>query len=204
MDVNGFYQQVIEGAAQPFDVRHAVFCDLHSALLDRYLDIINAITPEQAAQPVNQGDDQRTLAQLVGHIAEWDRFVILAAGDMLAGLTHPRLVTTVEGYVEPDGTVLNFANVDDFNRYQAEKQASWSWERIRALAGDTAQILYVLFSDEWLLNAERLEHTLPWRKRLRNGVMLENLTMGWVLWLIQLEHMGAEHAAELHLYENLD
>ena len=92
---------------------------------------------------------------------------------MLAGLKHPRSVTTIEGYVEPDGTILSFASVDDFNRYQAEKQASWSWEQICALACSTAQTLHALFADEWLLNAERLEQTLPWRKRLRNGVVLD-------------------------------
>ena len=38
------------------------YLDVHTDLLDQYLDIVNAITPEQAVQPVNHGDDQRTLA----------------------------------------------------------------------------------------------------------------------------------------------
>jgi hypothetical protein len=150
------------------------------------------------------GDDQRTLAQLIGHIAEWDRFAILSASDILIGLRHPRMITSIEGYVEPDGAVLNFASVDEFNRWQAEKHAAWSWEQIRALACDTAQVLHTLFTDELLLNVQRLEQTLPWRKKLRSGITLENLTMGWTLWLIQLEHLGAEHAAELQLYDHPD
>jgi hypothetical protein len=204
MNVDGFYQRVIESAAQPPEMRHTLLADLHSAILDRYLDALDAITPDQASQSVNMGDDQRTLAQLVGHIAEWDRFAILSAGDILAGLRHPRMITSIEGYVEPDGTVLNFASIDEFNRWQAEKQAAWSWNQIRTLACDTAQIFHTLFTDELLLNVQRLEQTLPRHKKLRNGVKLENLTMGWVLWLIQLEHLGAEHAAELHLYDHLD
>jgi hypothetical protein len=202
MNVDGFFEQVIASMAQPPDERHALLCDLHTVVLDRYLDIINSITPEQARQPVNQGNDQRTLAQVVGHIAEWDRYAIFAAGDILAGLKHPRAITSIEGYVEPDGTVLSFASVDDFNAYQARKQASWAWEAIRDLACDSAQILHTLFTDEWLLNAQRLEATLPWRKPLANGVTIENITMGWTLWLLQLQHMGAEHAAELHLYDD--
>src|SRR5215213_6051142 len=134
MNVDGFYEQIIAGAAQRPDVRHALYIDVHTDLLDRYLDVVNAITPEQSAQPVNQGSDQRTLAQLIGHIAEWDRFSILAASDILAGLKHPRCVTSIEGYVEPDGTSLSFSSVDEFNHYQAEKQASWSWEQICTLA----------------------------------------------------------------------
>ena len=201
MDVASFYREIIDGVAQPPDARHERYVDVHTALLDRYLDILETITPEQAAQPVNQGEDRRTLAQLIGHIAEWDRFSIQAASDILIGLNHPRTVTSVEGYVEPDGRVLNFAGVDDFNRYQAEKQADWSWERIRDLACDSAQMLHTLFTDEWLLHAERLERTLPWKKKLRNGIVLEPLTMGWTLWIIELEHLGAEHVTELHFYD---
>ena len=202
MDVDRFYEQIIAGAAQAPNVRHALYIDVHTDLLDRYLDVVNAITPKQAAQPVNRGDDQRTLAQLIGHIAEWDRFSILAAGDMLAGLKEPRSVRTIEGYVELDDTILSFASVDEFNQYQAEKQASWSWEQICTLACSSAQALHALFADDWLLNADRLEQTLPWKKRLKNGVILEPLTMGWVLWLIELEHLGVEHASELHLYDD--
>ncbi|MFN8451661.1 MAG: hypothetical protein U0521_24490 [Anaerolineae bacterium] len=202
MNVDWFYEQVIEGAAQPPDVRHALYCELHTAVLDRYLTVLDSITPADALQPVNQGDDQCTLGQLIGHIGEWDRYAILSAGDILAGLRHPRAVTSIENYVEPDGTVLTFASVDDFNAFQAEKQASWSWEQLHDLARDSAQALHALFADEWLLNAQRLEQTLPWQKRLHNGVLLENITMGWTLWLLQLEHMGAEHAAELRLYDD--
>jgi hypothetical protein len=202
MNVEWFYQQVIEGATLPPEARHEQFCRLHTTVLDRYLDALDTIDTEQAAQPVNQGADKRTLAQIVGHIAEWDRFAILAASDILAGLTHPRMITSIEGYVEPDGTTMSFNSIDDFNAWQAHKQANWSWEQVHRLGCDTAQILHALFSDEWLLNAARLEATLPARKRLRNGVTLENLTMGWTLWLLQLEHMGAEHAAELRLYDD--
>jgi len=31
----------------------------------------------EAVSPVTLGDDHRTVLQIVGHIAEWERFVIL-------------------------------------------------------------------------------------------------------------------------------
>lgn len=71
------------------------------------------------------GSDGRTLAQVVGHIAEWERFTILAVGEIIAGVHWPRIMN-LSGYVEPDGQVREFTSVDAFNDYQAIKHAKWS------------------------------------------------------------------------------
>jgi hypothetical protein len=49
-----------------------------------------------------------TIAQVVGHIAEWERFTILAAGEIMAGVQWPRIMT-LSGYVEPDGRGQDFS-----------------------------------------------------------------------------------------------
>ncbi|MGH2522673.1 MAG: hypothetical protein ACRDH2_09250, partial [Anaerolineales bacterium] len=126
-----------------------------------------------------------------------DRFMTLSAGDILAGLEHPRMITSVEGYVEPDGQALHFDSIDAFNTYQADKHAAWDWARIQAMAIDAATTLHVLFTHPQLLSAGRLEKTRRYRKRLTNGVVLNDIAMGWNLWLTVLDHAAVEHAAEL-------
>ena len=58
----------------------------------------------------------------MGHIAEWDRAVILAVGEILAGVTWPRLMSEMVT-IEPDGQVRSFASVAEFNAYYALKYA---------------------------------------------------------------------------------
>jgi hypothetical protein len=60
-----------------------------------------------------------------------------------------------------------------------------------------ASALHTLFTHPSLLNAHKLEQTKPWQKRLRNGHIIQNITMGWSLWLIVIEHIAVEHAVEL-------
>jgi hypothetical protein len=43
----------------------------------------------------------------------------------------------------------------------------------------------------------RLEQTMPFWKRLHNGTIIHNITMGWNLWLTMLEHLAVEHASLL-------
>jgi hypothetical protein len=57
--------------------------------------------------------------------------------------------------------------------------------------------LHALFTQPHLLTAERLEQTQRHRKRLYSGAVLEEVAMGWSLWIIALEHEGVEHAPEL-------
>jgi hypothetical protein len=44
---------------------------------------------------------------VIAHIAEWERFGIMAAGDILTGMDHPRTITDVRGFVENDGKLIS-------------------------------------------------------------------------------------------------
>ncbi len=197
MNRTRFYQEVSVAFALPPQERHQHMSDLHAQILDEYVGRAMAITAADAAQIVPIEGDERTLAQIVGHIGAWDRFAILTASDILVGVHPPRMVFDVKGYVEPDGTTLSFAGIDDFNAYHARQHATWIWGDIQRFAVDMAQALYAMFASPYLLTATRLENTLTYQKRLKNGTMLTDITIGWWLWLTQLEHAAIEHAREL-------
>ncbi len=55
----------------------------------RYHDAVQAITPAGAARVTPAG---RTLAHVVGHIAEWERSIIQAVGAVIAGVWWLRLL----------------------------------------------------------------------------------------------------------------
>lgn len=192
-----FYPYVMEAMTFPPEARHDRLLQLHARTLDDYRDVVHAFTADQVAQVVP--DDGRTLAQIVGHMAGWERFAVLAAGDILAGIEVPRMMRHLEGYLDVEGKSVAFRSVDEFNAYQAEQWGKLSWPQVRAQAVDVASTFYELLVHPSLLNAERLERTRPTPKRFANGERIEETTMGWSLWLIVLEHQAVDHAAALGL-----
>ena len=192
-----FYDQVTAAMALPPSERHQQLSHLHAEALRTYQTVLDELSAEDVQHPLSSQSDQRTIAQIIGHIAAWDRFAVLAAGDILAGIQHPRMITDLSGYREADGTFPTFANIDDFNAYHAHKYQSWPWDELRSFAADTAATLYVLFTHPQLLSAARLEQTAPFSKRLQNGTIIDNITMGWNLWLTMVEHLAVEHATLL-------
>ena len=199
MNLEYFCQQVIEASRLPFAERHKSLLGLHARIVKEYVTAVKAISPELAAQRAARGYEVRTLGQVVGHMAEWDRYSILAAGEILAGVRRPRMLSTLDGYLEPDGTRHAFNDIEDFNQFQLKRQANWPWEQIRTSAIQSATVLYGLFADPVLMNAQRLEQTEPSYERLPNGTLIPDLAMGWCLWLIVIEHAGVEHAPELRM-----
>jgi hypothetical protein len=197
MDTTAFYDRVMAAMAQSPEERQAQLAQLHSEALRAYQSALHDLTADEVQHPLPNHSDRRTIAQIVGHIAAWDRFAVLAAGDILAGIQHPRMITDLSGYREVDGTVPSFANIDDFNAYHADKYQTWPWEQLRPFAEDMATTLYALFTHPQLLSATRLEQTAPFQKRLQNGTVIHNITMGWNLWLTMIEHLAVEHAALL-------
>lgn len=199
MDAETFSKYVSDAMALPPAERHEQMVSLHSQIYTAYLAALQAISSEQAGQPVNIGADQRTLAQVVGHIAAWDRFNIQAVGDILAGVRHPRAVTSVKGFVDTDGKLHNFKNMHEFNAYHAQQQAGRKWVDLQMEAIDAATILYSLFTLPDLITFRRLDQTNPWRCQLPNGATIENIGMGWCLWIVLLGHYAIDHAAELQI-----
>lgn len=119
MQADAFYQQLVEIAAQPPRERHSCLSTFHDQVLTRYLDAIRSISPQGA---MRDSSDGRTIAQVVGHIAEWERWTIVAAGEMIAGVRWPRIMA-LSGYVELDGRTKDFTSLYAFNAYQAVKHS---------------------------------------------------------------------------------
>ncbi|MDX2076962.1 MAG: hypothetical protein SFZ02_11055 [bacterium] len=199
MHPDEFYPKVHEIMALPAKDRHAGMTNLHTQAMNHYVNRLKTMTEAEALTPVTVGDDHRTVLQIAGHIAEWERFIILSASDMLIGLEHPRLMTSLDGYVALDGSMPTFGSIDGFNAYFAEQQKTWSWDKMRAFAIETTTTVYEMFTNPMLLNAERIERTKIWRKRLNTGDIIPNIAVGWSVWLIALEHIATEHVVELGL-----
>jgi hypothetical protein len=192
MDTNAFYQRIIKIAAQPPYNRYGLLAEFHTEVVIRYLNIIQTMTEREAKRTSADG---RTIGQVVGHIAEWERFIILAAGEMVVGVQWPRIMDLC-GYMEPDGQLHDFASVDDFNDYQAAKHATWSWKSIQNQAIHAATALHTLFTQPALLSPELLEQTKNYQWSLPNGLRL-TVPAGWYLWMVSIEHEMIEHAADL-------
>ncbi len=197
MKAEVFYQKIIAIAAQPPAERRLSLVSLHTDVITPYTNTVRAMTEKDAARV---SSDSRTLGQVVGHIAEWDRFTILAVGEIITGVRWPRIMA-MSGYVEPDGQVREFASVDAFNDYQAKKHAAWSWQQIRDLALQTAATLQVLFTQPSLVSWECLEQTKAYSWRLPNEMSV-TVSCGWYLWMVSLEHEAVEHAVDLGIRDN--
>src|SRR6266545_1560506 len=111
MNATVFYDYVTAAMAQSPEARHGQLARLHTEALRRYHTVLERLAADDVHQPLPNHPDQRTIAQIIGHIAAWDRFAVLAAGDILAGIHHPRMITDLTGYREADGTFPTFANI---------------------------------------------------------------------------------------------
>jgi hypothetical protein len=187
-----FYQQIAEIVALPPQERHRRLAALHADVVAGYCAAVQAIDAEAAARP---GPDGRSVAQVIGHIAEWDRYAILAAGEMLAGVLWPRIMAST-GFIEPDGAERTFKGVHDFNAYHAERHASCPWEDIRDLAIRSAVALQALFAHPALLTPALLEQTSSYDFTLADTLKLTT-PVGWYLWIITIEHEAVEHIDEV-------
>ena len=196
MKAEVFYQKIVAIAAQSPAERCLSLVGLHTDVITPYLNAVRTMTAQTAARV---STDSRTLGQVVGHIAEWERFTILAVGEIITGLRWPQIMN-LSGYVEPDGQVREFTSVDAFNDYQANKHAEWSWMQIQELAIQTAAALQVLFAHPSLVSWERLEQTQAHCWRLPNEMSV-TVSCGWYLWMVTLEHEAVEHAVDLGIVD---
>ncbi len=188
-----FYQELTRIATQPAYSRYGLLAEFHTKVTLQYLNALRMITEQKALQP---GSDGRSIAQVVGHIAEWDRFTLLAVGEIAVGVQCPRIMS-LAGYTEPDGTILGFADKDAFNAYQIAKHANWTWEQIQELAIHMATALHAFFTQPALISPDLLEQTHTCKWGLPTGISL-SLPAGWYLWLVSLEHKAVLHAADIY------
>jgi len=189
-----FYQSMVFAAALAPEARRNHMLEVHKHVLEAYLAALDIITPEQAL--IHVPGDSRTLAQIVGHILEWDRALLIAFGEILAGVRWPRIMPHRLN-VDLDGKQHEFDSTDAFNAFYAARQLTEPWVSIRGRAMDAARVLYATFDASGLLTSERLEST-----RMYSGFGFptgETLDMpcGWYLWMTTLEHEGVDHASAL-------
>ncbi len=192
MNPDAFYAKVLAISNQPADRRVKGMNRLHLECMDVFLKAIQRIDDQSAAKVCSDG---RTLTQIVGHIAEWDRFTTLAIGEITAGILEPQIMQ-LKGFMEPDGKILSFKNVNDFNAYQAEKYKNAKWSDVRTLASRMAVALQGIFSQPAILPYDLLEATSPYRWKLAGGSLI-SLPVAWYLWIVTLEHEVVEHASDL-------
>lgn len=188
-----FYAKVLAISNQPAERRVKGMNHLHVECMDQYLQAVRSIDDDKAGLVTADG---RTLAQIVAHIAEWERYTALALGEIIAGVKEPQIMR-MKGYIETDGQILSFKNVNDFNAYQAKKYETIPWRSIQSLAIRMAVALQGTFSQPAILPYELLEQTAPYRYRLAGGSLI-SLPVAWYLWIVTLEHEVVEHALELH------
>jgi hypothetical protein len=190
--IQNFYDHIEASFQQPPAARIKIFHDMHARIVQDYLAAIRRIDAARAEQACADG---RTLKQVVGHIGEWDRYLLLAAGEILAGVTNPQIMQD-RGFLLPDGSELRYAGVDDFNAQIAARQAAAPWSAIQRTAILSAELLERVFTH--VMPAELLDATAPYHWQIIDDRNVDT-TAGWFLWGILLEHEGPGHAQELGL-----
>ena len=153
MKPEAFYAKVLATSYQPAERRVKGMNHLHLECMQLYLDAVRTIDDEKAAKP---GADGRTIAQIVGHIMEWERYTAQAVGEIIAGVKDPQIMHS-KGFMEPDGRVINFKGTDDFNHYQAIKHEKMPWKTIQANAIRISLALQGIFSQPVILPYDLLE-----------------------------------------------
>lgn len=187
-----FYPAVQAALKEDPASRRCAFSTLHAKVLAEYTGAVQALDAASAARVSSDG---RTLKQVVGHIMEWDRYMIQAVGEMLSGIADPQMMS-LRGYHELDNSTQDFDSIDDFNARQAKKQPSLAWDEIQTGAVEYARVLYTLFSTDGLMDPLRLEKTKASMIAFPDGSKIPS-TVGWQLWMVVIEHEGIEHAADL-------
>lgn len=195
MDAGEGYETIMRALQSPARERYARLLELHRETLARYTEAVRRIDARAAARASSDG---RTVAQVVAHIADWERYFILAAGELAAGVEWPQFME-LKGYLEEDGRCLQFASVDDFNAYSARRTAGWPWERIQRMALRSAEVLYALYANAEILPIETLDASRMYDTE-EFGFPL-SIPVGWYLWAIAIGHELEEHAQDLQMWD---
>ncbi len=192
MEMEQYYQKLARLITQPPGARYHSLADFHREISSRYCA---AVARMGAAEAAALSSDGRTRALVVGHILEWDRYLILSCGELLSGMSQGQL-GRLTGFVNEDGHLMNFDDIDQFNAHQAQKQADWPWEQIQSAALDASRVLVTLFTTPGLMDLKRLEGARPSVWRLPGDIAV-SASSAWKLWGIVLEHESVEHAHDL-------
>jgi hypothetical protein len=191
-EANGFYSYSRQILSLPSDERANALRQLQTEVVKNYCLAVQKLS---AADVQRIGSDGRTVAQVIGHIAEWDRFTMLGLGEILSGVFKPNIIED-RGWLEFDGTAREFQSVDDFNAYQAERQANMPWEEIQTLAVRIAIALREIFANPLIVSPALLDNTIE-HSFERQGLGSLTLPYGWYLWFLDIEHKAVAHGDEV-------
>jgi hypothetical protein len=189
-----FYPKIFAISNMPANIRVKGMNRIHSECLSTYLSAIYAIDHEKAAQICPDG---RTMAQIVAHIAEWERYIIQSMGDIISGVKNPPFLSC-KAYLDTDGTGVDFDSIDEFNEFQAHKYKNSDWTDIQKLAIHTASALQGIFSQPVVLPFDLMEKTEPYDWHVPGGSIV-SIPVAWYLWIVVLEHEVVDHADVLDL-----
>jgi hypothetical protein len=195
MDAKSFNNWISDLLNLPPKARHRKMADRHTAFLQEYARLLLSVSDERAEEM--PGSEGRSLTQLVGLQAAWDRFRLAGAMDLLLGVYPPRSLQEMRGYVDLDGRKLEFISVDEFIRYQAEQQADWTWAQAREFGLQSAGSLQAFFTHPHLLSVQVLEAAPPAPCELPGGRHTDALPMGWCFWITSLRQYLVEHKTRL-------
>lgn len=198
---NRWYENIIQVSQLPTFQKYQSLTKLHLQTLTEYIKDLEDISEEEAESISSDGRSRKIV---VAHIMGWEEFQtqVFEDRDPLARL-YKQL--NFQGYVDPDtGQNYDFTDphdrnksVDNFNAYQAKKYNSWSWDKIKQRAINTAQRLRNCFPDE---PSEQflsfLENTPPKRWRLKEGLEI-TIPAGFYLWMVSLKHEAIEHRRDI-------
>lgn len=199
MNADSFYVQVRSGFGMSPEQRHRHFTKLHTSVLNEYVRAIRFTVTDLAEQPAADAEDPRPIKLIVAQMAEWDRFAIVAASDILTGLAVPRMVHNLHGYLDADGQQHDFDDIAAFGAFQGQRYQDTDWLDVQRLAIDLAETVHAMFSQPKLVNSTRLEATQATTLTLSNGETFVDIPMGWGLWLLVLENTGVRYADALRL-----
>ncbi len=193
MNHQEFTRTLSEAVQLPANERYGSFAGVHTAIWKEYQLAVQSITAAQAAKTSSDG---RSIAQVVGHIAEWDRFFIQMCAEFMMGIQRPRS-WSLKGYLGTDGSVMDFDTIEAFNQYQVKRQADLPWEEIQQTALRAGEVLFHLFSTPGLMDPSQLESSKPaqWYLPGYRG----EVPLAWLVWAVIMEHEAVEHAVDLKI-----
>lgn len=157
LDYPTIYSLAVDSPAN----RYERLRDLHPQVLDAYVQALRAMTDEEMLQ-FAPGDDFRDRRLVVGHIARWEQFQLVALGEAMAGVRQPSIMN-LEGFKLPDGSSHSFRNVDDVNAFFERHQRPLPPAQIRDEAIYSATAICELFTNPTLLPPGRRARTEPYR-----------------------------------------
>jgi hypothetical protein len=122
-------------------------------------------------------------------------FYSKACGEMFSGASWPGFMD-LQGCLDEDGQRRDFESINAFNAFHADLHRDRPWDHIRSDALERAAAAHAIYAQPGLLMPEGLERTRPTEWGLPGGTRLR-APVGWLIWMLIMEHEAVEHAADL-------